>query len=426
MRRRILAAIVGVTLLATVTLTVPLAVASSIQAGDDAVHELERVAQRVNAELPASNDLASDGVELPEFASVIDAAVYLPDGQRVAGEGPDRAGPVVRSTDLLTRHRVLGDQLVLTQPIVVGERKVGVIRVAEPVSESRDAVRRNLLIIIGLDLGALLLASLVGWVVATRMTRPLEAIRDDSIRLGNGDFSIVPRQWGVAELDSTSNALAHTAERLEDTIRRERDFAANASHQLRTPLTAMRLSVEGELAVPREDPTEALDEMMTELDRLESTIETLLTVAKNRVKRGRLDLDAWTSEFERRWRGPIEAAGRSLRLDLERGVSSYASSEVLDEICDVVMANALDHGHGIIAVTASGTATGITIAIADEGRLTRAPGGLFVRHDPNAIGHGVGLALARALAEAEGGRLVLQSTDPTVFRVHMPDSRGSE
>jgi len=101
------------------------------------------------------------------------------------------------------------------------------------------------------------------------------------------------------------------------------------------------------------------------------------------------------------------------------------SVAVLDQILDILLANALEHGDGRVEVRFRPSAGGgLVVEVCDEGRIDRDPSSLFVRRDPAAAGHGVGLSLARSLAEAEGGRLVLAAATPTTFRLVLPDAVG--
>ena len=99
------------------------------------------------------------------------------------------------------------------------------------------------------------------------------------------------------------------------------------------------------------------------------------------------------------------------------------SADVLHQILDVTISNAEAHGEGEVTVVISGDESRVVITVSDEGAIDRNPADLFVHRDPGADGHGVGLALARALAEAEGGRLTLADPSPTTFRVVLPDLR---
>ena len=422
MRRRILVAIVGVTILATAVLTVPLAIVSSLRARSESVRELERVAERVAADISVASLRGGDEIDLPEIESAVSVAVYLPDGTRVAGNGPATADELVEATGLLTRQGTVGSALVVTRPVVIDEQTEGVIWVAEKLSETEGRVRRDILMLVAFDLAAIGIAAGAGWFLSRRLVEPLELIRDDAVRLGGGDFAIGRRVSGVAELDATSHALSGTAQRLETALQREREFSANASHQLRTPLTALRLSIEGEVLNPREDRLVVLNESLVEIDRLESTISTLLDVARRGTgHRSQVELSRWMNTIRLRWSPRLADAGRTGSFDAAEGEPVDTSSQVLDEITDVLFSNALAHGSGEISVAVAASSGSLVLTVTDGGNLEREPEQLFVRHDPGAAGNGVGLAMARSLAEGEGGRLVLAQVTPTQFKLVLPD-----
>lgn len=422
MRRRIIGVIIAVTLLAVGVLTVPLAIVSSVRSRDDAVKELERAAERVATDVTATSMTENDEIELPKVEDAVTVGVYLPDGTLVAGDGPQPAGALVTDAGLLTRNADIGQTLVVARPIVADERVEGIIRMEEPLSETEGRIRRDLGLLLLFDVAAVAIAASAGWFLAARLVAPLEEISNDAVRLGSGDFAITERASGITELDATSAALADTAQRLDSTLRREREFTANTSHQLRTPLTALRLSIEGELLSPRADPSEALLESVHEIDRLESTITTLLEVARRRTgHRTTLDPAEWIDDLRHRWVAAFTEAGREIRFTATDDVAVQVSREVLDEISNVLIDNALGHGHGAVSAMVSGGSGSLTLAVTDEGDLGRDPSELFVRNDPAASGSGVGLALARSLAEGEGGRLVVSSTSPTGFLVVLAD-----
>ena len=293
MRRRILVAIIGVTAMATLILTVPLALIIARRESADAIRELERVAQRTASDLPTKIGGTGDPIELPRVEENVQVGVYTPDGQRVAGSGPAFADSVTTRANRLVVDGTVGDQRVLADPVFVDERLIAVVRVAEPVADTAARVRHDILILVAFDLAAVVIAAGVGWFVAARLARPVRVIRDDAVRLGDGDFSIDPKRSGIGELDETAAALAETAGRLEAVLARERAFSADASHQLRTPLAALRLSIETEILDPRPDRLQVLEEALHEIDRLEGTMTTLLDVARDRpTSRGPVDLTA--------------------------------------------------------------------------------------------------------------------------------------
>ena len=427
MRRRILTAIVGVTALATIVLTLPLVFLMASREHNDSDRELTLVAEQVANELTSDSDFSASGLELPRIDdALITVGVYLPDGDLVAGEGPTPADELTRSAKVLSSLDNVDDHRVLVRPIVEREQKVAVIRVAEPLSEAERKIWRDILVLVGIDAAALIVAAVVGSWVTSRLVRPLRAIRDDAVRLGEGDFSIVPTPSGIDELDATAGALADTAARLDGVLQRERSFTADASHQLRTPLTSLRLVIETELQSPGTDPAPVLDEALGEIDRLERTITTLLRVARDQpVTRAPLDIDQWLDTVVGRWQAVLDERGRSITGTTGVGVSPRVSLSVLDQIADILLQNAVQHGRGQVRIDVAEEADHVVITVTDEGTIARDPTELFTRRDPGASGHGLGLALARALAESEGGRLVLAAPTPTTFRLLLPDQSGA-
>lgn len=427
MRRRILTAIVGVTALATIVLTLPLVFLMASREHNDSDRELTLVAEQVANELTSDSDFSASGLELPRIDdALITVGVYLPDGDLVAGEGPTPADELTRSAGVLSSLDNVDDHRVLVRPIVEREQKVAVIRVAEPLSEAERKIWRDILVLVGIDAAALIVAAVVGSWVTSRLVRPLRAIRDDAVRLGEGDFSIVPTPSGIDELDATAGALADTAARLDGVLQRERSFTADASHQLRTPLTSLRLVIETELQSPGTDPAPVLDEALGEIDRLERTITTLLRVGRDQpVTRAPLDIDQWLDTVVGRWQAVLDERGRSITGTTGVGVSPRVSLSVLDQIADILLQNAVQHGRGQVRIDVAEEADHVVITVTDEGTIARDPTELFTRRDPGASGHGLGLALARALAESEGGRLVLAAPTPTTFRLLLPDQSGA-
>ena len=425
MRRRILAAIIGVTALATMVLTLPLAILMSSREHADADRELALAAEKTANELTSDSDFADSELELPQFEEGLTVGVYLPDGRRIAGDGPARADELTNAAELLTLVGHTAHERVLVRPIVEREQAVANIRVSEPLSEAEQLVWRDIAVLLSFDVAAVVVAAIVGLWVSTRLVRPLRSIRDDAVRLGEGDFSIVPSPSGIDELDATATALAETAARLDGVLQRERSFTADASHQLRTPLTSLRLAIEGEMQSPSDDPTPAFEAALDEIDRLESTISTLLRVARDQpISRDPLDLDRWLGTVERRWSTVLGERDREFAASSAVAGSPRVSRHVLEQIIDILLGNAVQHGRGDVAIDVAEEGDNLVVTVSDGGRIERNPSELFTRRDPGATGHGLGLALARSLAEAEGGRLVLAASDPTAFRLLLPDHGG--
>lgn len=269
----------------------------------------------------------------------------------------------------------------------------------------------------------------VGVVLARRLAAPLDDLAATSLRLGSGDFSARTSAHGVAEVEAVAEALNHSAERIGYLLATERQFSVDASHQLRTPLTALRMRLEelagtDDLAVVREEAAAAL----AQADRLTTTITDLLEFRR----RGRvgdqvdLDLSAVVGRHLDLWRDSFQRAGRGLELATLGPDVVRASHGAVGQALDVLLDNALRHGSGTVQVEVGRPGPPGSVRVSDEGRGV---GGndhkhLFMR-DPDRAGngHGLGLALARALVEAEGGRLELVRARPALFQVAFRASR---
>jgi signal transduction histidine kinase len=232
---------------------------------------------------------------------------------------------------------------------------------------------------------------------------------------------------GVAEIDAVAGALHNSSVRLVEALARERSYSAEVSHQLRTPLTRLRLGLEKARARPTtsdaalaDATAEALADALAEIDQLDATIDYLAALARDRVPGGAVsEPGSVTLDAARRWSQTFEDAGRTLEATVGRDVVAVsASAGGLGQVLDVLLDNALRHGAGSVRLSAHGVAGGSAIEVSDEGTtLAAIANETLFGHRP-LEGHGIGLALARAIVEAEDGRLLLVSRSPTTFSWH--------
>jgi signal transduction histidine kinase len=259
-----------------------------------------------------------------------------------------------------------------------------------------------------------------------RLLLPLDRLRSAAGRLGDGDFTVTAPRSGLPELDQVAAAVDSAAERIGRLVERERAFSADASHQLKTPLAAAKVVVETELMVPRADRTAVLHETLEALDRMTATVTQLLTLARDdHSARAPIPVDRLLTDAEQRWASAFHRAGRRLHVDDGAGVDVHASATALAHVLDVLLDNALHHGAGSVALAARRVAQGVVVTVADTGSVARSADQMFHRRQPGAGGTGIGLALARTLADAEGARLRLQEPDPTTFELLLPTSPAS-
>jgi signal transduction histidine kinase len=345
------------------------------------------------------------------------------------GAGPAAADTTV--THAMIRGQVsAGDDdgdLVVAVPITDHGRLTGVLRAATTTTEITQRTALTWATMLALAALAITATWLFTRRMAAHLARPLEQLATAAHRLGEGDFTVRTTRAGIPEIDSVGAALDGTATRLGETIERERAFSANASHQLRTPLAGLRLHLEAALEHPDQDPREALAGGIAAADRLEAIIDDLLTLARHTpAPMHPVDLDELLTEVRTHWHGPLAAKGRALRIaavDGRQAPRPLASTAAVRQILAVLVDNAATHGQGTVTVTIRDTAAAVAIDVADEGPgidLARNP---FTRPTPNgAPGHGIGLALARGLAEAEGGRLLLSQPAPPTFTLLLPNA----
>lgn len=417
--------IVGLALMAAaaalVLFGVPLAVGLGQYAAIEERSSLQRLADfAANA---VQEDMAHDRVpaRLPEPRGDSTIALYDDDGELLLGEGPPRGDEPV---DRALRRGVIStppDQLVVAAPVSDTHDVVGVIRVA---AQAGTVVQDLVPIWLGMAVLAVLILAIV-WLLALRLarrlTRPLQQLGIDAGRLGEGDFGVRPETSGIREVDVVGRALGGTARRLDDLLARERAFSAEASHQLRTPLAGLRLRLESTLDRPDRLTRATIEDGLASIDRLERTIDELLLLARERRTPSiALDLDQLLHEAEDEWRDRLADEGRRFTTSRAPNISKpLAGAGAVRQIIAVLLDNACHHGAGTVSLVARQAGPdAVALEVYDDG-----PGIPDSAVSESAGSRqGMGVALARRLAEAEGGRLTAQRS-PSVISLLLPVQR---
>ncbi|MEO5899599.1 MAG: HAMP domain-containing sensor histidine kinase [Ilumatobacteraceae bacterium] len=416
MRRRLTRAIILVTGLTLILLGLPLAVVVSRYYENSATVNLQRRAAEATAEitLPLDagglRDLADEGVS--DSFGVYDAT-----GTLIAGTGPT-------SADSATRTALTGDPsfdhstetLVYAAPLNErgSDSTAGAVRVSEPDARIDGRIHRAWLIMAIAGLAALAVAWIVAAAQARRLARPISDLAVSAGRLGAGGVVLGHQTTGVGELDLLGATLASSSVRLAELIARERAFTADVSHQLRTPLTGLRLLIDADV---HEERVRA--ELLGEVNRLQATVEHLLALTRDQLPASSThSLVDVVADAERRWAPRLAASGRRLVVVVGAQLAPvHGSATALSQILDVLIDNAATHGRGTITLLARSAAGGAALEVTDEGDGV-APdeaAKIFERH--HGSGTGIGLALARSLVEADGGRLLLTRLRPPRFSV---------
>ncbi|MFL5863846.1 MAG: sensor histidine kinase [Solirubrobacteraceae bacterium] len=410
MKFRIVWAIGSVAAIAIILFGIPLAIALKRTYRDEEMLRLQRDAIAASRSVDTAAS-ASDRPELPQFAGRI--AVYGLTLGRLAGSGPSRGDATVRNAaaSRSPQQTAAAGRLVVAIPLFRGERIVNVLRGERNQAAVATRARSAWLRLGAVAAVLIMLAVLAAFGLGRRLARPLESLAAVARRVGAGDFAARAPNSAIAEADALATALNVSSQRIAELVAREREFSANASHQLRTPLAALRLELEAGLLERPEDAT--LRDALGQTERLETTIATLLAHARDRAARDRYaDLGPVLEGLRERWHGRLAAAGRPLRIIAPRPAPpALIGSAVLDEILDVLLDNALRHGAGSVTVSVRPTADALALEVSDQGAgFSQDPEQAFDRGV--GAGNGIGLALARSLAHAAGAPLTVTRTGP--------------
>jgi signal transduction histidine kinase len=422
-RRRIVSLTVLSAILAISLFGVPLAAGVAHYYTADERSELTRFATKATVTVNPAKLRGRDPVELPVTESGVKLSVYNRAGRRMGGRGPATADAAVRTAlHGAPADGQDGSDLVVTVPVVDDEHVIGAIRAAAGKAFAFHRVVRTWLLMLVVACAAVLVTALVARWQARRLARPLEEVSAIARRLGDGDFTVRVRPSGIPEIDSTGASLSTTAERLGALLARERAFSADASHQLRTPLTGLRLRLEAMLDAPDRPRDEEITKAMAEADRLQRTIDDLLALARDAPRREEpLDLSGLLEETRETWHADLAREDRPLRIRVAPDLPvTHASTEAVRQILHVLLDNAGRHGRGTVTVSVRDAGDALAIDVSDQGLGIDRPQDELFRRRVATVGHGIGLAMARSLAEAEGGRLRLTRPKPPTFTLLLP------
>ncbi|KGN42285.1 HAMP domain-containing sensor histidine kinase [Knoellia aerolata] len=279
------------------------------------------------------------------------------------------------------------------------------------------------LIVIGLAL--VVLAAGLGFVLARRLARPFAELADAADHLGQARFDVELPHYSIPEAEAIGAALRRSSAQLDLLVAREREFAANVSHQLRTPVTALRLTLEDLAMWPETPPAVAaeLTENMSELDRLSTAITEILDLSRGRRLGDAVDLDLseLVAEAIDRWRPKFSAAGRELLHEPALPVLAHVVPGPVVQILDVLLENACSHGEGEVVAGARDLGKFLHLGVVDEGE--RAVGNEVFQRGASSVdsqGHGLGLTIASQLASSVGGYLTLADAPTTTFVLVLP------
>ena len=315
-------------------------------------------------------------------------------------------------------------------PVTDNGGVIGALRVSTPMTAVDASVRSSWLALLLIGVAVVGAGLVLAWILAGSIARPVEKLRTAAGRLGRGDLDARVEPEGPQELDELGQTFNRMAGALSSNLNAQRDFVANASHQLRTPLTGIKLRLEairGEGGPAAEEAAKA----EAELDRLSALVDDLLALARARPRRRPSpSRSTWATRS-----GPPSGAGPSRRpprattwrSPTAQGGRILAAPADIAHILDNLIENAIRYsptGAQITVAHRAGRVSGLRhrarasrprSASACSSASTAAPVG--ARSGP---GTGLGLAIVAELAERWGGRVELLDGPGTRVRATLP------
>jgi signal transduction histidine kinase len=447
MKRRLLASYLSLAIVVLLVLEIPLGVLGVRREHDLIIGQAQRDAAALavlvqeSLEHPQAHDL-NDLVRRYQGATGNEVVVVDPSGGTLVQLEPNERQDVdINHADLaaaLNGHsstRLTTDEgkpvVVATAPVQGDSGTAAAVIVTVPAGSAEHRIH---LLLLGLGVVAaavLAMTTLVGLALARSVSRPLSRLEESAARLGAGQLSCRAVATGPAEVRALAQAFNEMADRLEELVAAQHRFVADASHQLRSPLTALRLRLEN-LQIAHPDTSDELEAATSEVLRLSRLIDGLLTLTRAegaRAERQVIDVrtvleerrDAWSALADERTVGLAlgespSAAGTSAEGD--RACARVVPGD-LEQILDNLLANALDAtpAGGLIALSANGDRGHVVLHVRDTGPGMSADerASAFNRFwRGTAAGEGstgLGLAIVHQLVRANGGDIQLRSAD---------------
>ena len=309
-------------------------------------------------------------------------------------------------------------------PVFSGQNIVGAVRLTFDKAVIDAEVSRQLTGILIVALTTLALGGALALILSRTLARGIRELEHASEAFAGGDFSARAREdVGPSDIRALAGGFNAMAEKVSALVETQRRFASDTSHQLRTPLTALMLRIEGlrESVKPTAKVTERFDALEQEIARLNRLIDGLLALGRaGAEKTPVISVDASTLARERveSWRSLAEESGVTVDSHIEDNVTITAAETALEHILDVYIDNALavSPAGSTITVLLTREGSAVTLLVQDEGpgvsdEVARRAFDRFWRGGSSYEGSGLGLAIVKELADASGASVALESRE---------------
>jgi signal transduction histidine kinase len=448
MTRRLVLSYLVITIIVLLLLELPLALVYQQREFDRLTADIERDAAVMATiyEDVLELDLAPDPVPADDYGTSTGARVIVVDldgisvidsSREVDRDFSNRPEVIAalsgeRSTGTRPSVTLGNDLLFVAVPVASGGTVHGAVRITFDAHEVTERVWRLWIGLIAIAAVVLVVVAVVGWFLAGSVTRPVRRLQAAAQRFSQGDLTpIDATPKAPPELAALEAGFNDMARRLDELIERQRAFVADASHQLRTPLTALRLRLENlQSAVAIDADTDntatglagELGAAIDETTRLSDLVNGLLRLARTESQQPPITVDVAQLVRDRASTWAATAEMNDVELSFEDDATERIGLAVegsIEQVLDNLIDNAIRAApaHSQVALTLASEQAHHIVSISDTGpglsdddkrnALQR-----FWRSDTSATGTGLGLAIAHALIESSGGTLRLDDNAP--------------
>jgi len=419
-RNRLALTVLAVTGMVTIAFLLPLAVLIRVVAADRALSGAEQEARSLAGVLAVVGDSASTAAVLDQLnaGSPRSATVWMPDGTRIGAvlDPPAPELALARSGRAFTSTGGGGRRVWV--PVRRSDGAITVAAVSVPGAVLRRGVTRAWAILVLLGLALVLLGVAVADRLARAMVVPIEDLGRVTNRLQEGDLDARVVPAGPPEVAAVGHTVNRLAARIGELLAGEREAAADLSHRLRTPLTALQLEAEG-LADPGERAR--LSAAVGELTGAVTAVIREARQAPAARPAAPVDLGEAVTARMAFWSVLAEDQRRRWSLDVDApGLLVTVPADELGAAVDSLLANVFVHTPERTAfrVAVERVGAGAALVIEDDGPGFP-PGALPIRGRSGAGSTGLGLDIARATAERTGGGLRLATRPSGGARVEL-------